>query len=102
MSKAGRCIACNTWSGMVVGPGMARNSRPARTTIVVFPCWQWGHASMAGWGRKAHRIRKVMHAAHGREYQGRVQFSTIITAMKHEPGKTASGSVRQRPEETAK
>src|SRR5262245_28684938 len=35
MSSAGRCIACSTSSGMVVGPGMARNSRPARTVI----CW---------------------------------------------------------------
>src|SRR4051812_5614268 len=33
MSSAGRCIARSTSSGMVVGPGIARNSRPARTTI---------------------------------------------------------------------
>src|SRR4051812_49537335 len=41
MSSAGRCIACSTSSGMLVGPGIARNSRPARTTIVVVslkPC----------------------------------------------------------------
>src|ERR1700726_1974466 len=37
MSSAGRCIARSTSSGMVVGPGMARNSRPARTVIVGFP-----------------------------------------------------------------
>src|SRR3954451_8070164 len=36
MSSAGRCIACSTASGTLVGPGIARNSRPARTTIVVF------------------------------------------------------------------
>src|SRR5215212_367886 len=36
MSSAGRCIARSTSSGMVVGPGIARNSRPARTVIVVF------------------------------------------------------------------
>src|SRR4030081_1121833 len=36
MSSAGRCIARSTSSGMVVGPGIARNSRPARTTIVLF------------------------------------------------------------------
>src|SRR5713226_10326946 len=39
MSSAGRCIARSTSSGMVVGPGIARNSRPARTVIVVLPCW---------------------------------------------------------------
>src|SRR3954447_12323764 len=39
MSIAGRCIARSTSSGIVVGPGMARNSRPARTVIVGFPCW---------------------------------------------------------------
>src|SRR5262249_8940061 len=33
MSTAGRCMALNTSSGTVVGPGMARNSRPALTTI---------------------------------------------------------------------
>src|ERR1700758_2423757 len=38
MSSAGRCIACSTESGIVVGPGMARNSRPARTVIAVLPC----------------------------------------------------------------
>src|SRR5688572_8881054 len=36
MSTAGRCMACSTSSGTVVGPGMARNSRPARTLIVLF------------------------------------------------------------------
>src|SRR5215469_3131107 len=35
MSIAGRCIACSTSSGTVVGPGMARNSRPALTTMVL-------------------------------------------------------------------
>src|ERR1700730_11978275 len=42
MSTAGRCIARSTSSGTVVGPGMARNSRPARTTIVIFPSWYDG------------------------------------------------------------
>src|SRR3954449_5522592 len=37
MSSAGRCIARSTSSGIVVGPGIARNSRPARTTIVLVP-----------------------------------------------------------------
>src|ERR1700757_1454929 len=37
MSIAGRCIALSTSSGIVVGPGMARNSRPARTVIAVLP-----------------------------------------------------------------
>src|ERR1700704_4011609 len=37
MSSAGRCIARSTSSGIVVGPGMARNSRPARTVIVLVP-----------------------------------------------------------------
>src|SRR6185437_841837 len=44
MSSAGRCIACSTSSGMLVGPGRARISRPARTVIVVFPssiCRLW-------------------------------------------------------------
>src|SRR5579872_718136 len=36
MSSAGRCIARKTSSGMVVGPGSARNSRPARTTMLCF------------------------------------------------------------------
>src|SRR6476661_7352003 len=34
MSTAGRCMARSTSSGTVVGPGMARNSRPDRTLIV--------------------------------------------------------------------
>src|SRR3954463_9761400 len=38
MSIAGRCIARSTSSGILVGPGMARNSRPARTVIAVGPC----------------------------------------------------------------
>src|ERR1700744_5245270 len=37
MSSAGRCIARSTSSGILVGPGSARNSRPARTTIFVIP-----------------------------------------------------------------
>src|SRR3954453_14044036 len=37
MSTAGRCTARSTSSGTVVGPGMARNSRPARTLIRTFP-----------------------------------------------------------------
>src|SRR5215469_6372867 len=44
MSSAGRCIACSTASGIVVGPGMARNSRPARTVMLDCPCcygWPW-------------------------------------------------------------
>src|SRR4051812_42425958 len=36
MSSAGRCMARNTSSGTLVGPGIARNSRPARTTISLF------------------------------------------------------------------
>src|SRR5664279_2496031 len=36
MSSAGRCIARSTSSGIVVGPGIARNSRPERTTILLF------------------------------------------------------------------
>src|SRR5271170_1106104 len=46
MSIAGRCMARSTSSGTVVGPGIARNSRPARTTMSVRPllpmarpCW---------------------------------------------------------------
>src|SRR6185437_1563708 len=39
MSSAGRCIACSTSSGILVGPGRARISRPARTVIVAFPCF---------------------------------------------------------------
>src|SRR3977135_2832813 len=37
MSSSGRCIARSTSSGIVVGPGIARNSRPARTVIVLVP-----------------------------------------------------------------
>src|SRR5471032_3167398 len=37
MSIAGRCIARSTSSGTVVGPGIARNSRPARTLICHCP-----------------------------------------------------------------
>src|ERR1700722_13338167 len=40
MSSAGRCIARSTSSGIVVGPGIARNSRPARTVIFCCPCWR--------------------------------------------------------------
>src|SRR5437660_9644497 len=46
MSSAGRCIARNTSSGIVVGPGIARNSRPARTVIFLVPLWY-------AWGRDA-------------------------------------------------
>src|SRR4051812_15777674 len=44
MSTAGRCIARSTSSGTVVGPGMARNSRPARTLIRTFPPRRGGAA----------------------------------------------------------
>src|SRR3954447_292857 len=40
MSTAGRCIARSTSSGTVVGPGIARNSRPARTLMFVFLSWR--------------------------------------------------------------
>src|ERR1044071_655121 len=33
MSTAGRCIACSTSSGILVGPGIASNCRPARTAM---------------------------------------------------------------------
>src|ERR1700682_1966653 len=48
MSSAGRCIARSTSSGMVVGPGIARNSRPARTTIFLVPCWFAGGKGCRG------------------------------------------------------
>src|SRR5262245_36952424 len=35
MSMAGRCMAASTASGMVVGPGMERNSRPLATVMLV-------------------------------------------------------------------
>src|ERR1043166_1714252 len=35
MSMAGRCIAASTASGMFVGPGMLRISRPPLTVMVV-------------------------------------------------------------------
>src|SRR5262249_34585242 len=35
MSMAGRCIAASTASGMFVGPGMLRSSRPRLTVMVV-------------------------------------------------------------------
>src|SRR5258706_6053446 len=35
MSIAGRCIAASTASGMLVGPGMQRNSRPLATVMLV-------------------------------------------------------------------
>src|ERR1700732_1376507 len=52
MSSAGRCIARSTSSGMVVGPGIARNSRPARTTIVVIPSRLAKGKGMPGNGEK--------------------------------------------------
>src|SRR6516162_8869940 len=40
MSIAGRCIAVSTASGMFVGPGMHRNSRPLATLMRVrSPSW---------------------------------------------------------------
>src|ERR1700722_432243 len=49
ISTAGRCIAWSTSSGILVGPGTARNSRPARTVMSAShlavaaahgaPCW---------------------------------------------------------------
>src|SRR6187431_344633 len=55
MSTAGRCMAASTASGMTVGPGMARNSRPAATDIggpvaVRGPMWR----SMFRRGRQNH------------------------------------------------
>src|SRR5215510_6605410 len=40
MSMAGRCIAASTASGMFVGPGMLRNSRPLETVMasILSPC----------------------------------------------------------------
>src|SRR5438093_9810272 len=35
MSIAGRCMAASTASGMLVGPGMQRNSRPLATVMPV-------------------------------------------------------------------
>src|SRR5438094_7008128 len=35
MSIAGRCMAASTASGMLVGPGMQRNSRPLATVMLV-------------------------------------------------------------------
>src|ERR671925_605104 len=32
-SMAGRCMACSTWSGTLVGPGMLRNCLPLATLI---------------------------------------------------------------------
>src|SRR6185437_4419833 len=67
MSSAGRCIACSTSSGILVGPGRARISRPARTVIVAFPCF-----SLRSWmqfippniklaaGLFSHRCRDLM------------------------------------------
>src|SRR4051812_4114087 len=49
MSTAGRCIARSTSSGTVVGPGIARNSRPARTLISVFPFAKRAHPTR--WSR---------------------------------------------------
>src|SRR5262249_18322241 len=37
MSTAGRCMARKTSSGTVVGPGIARNSRPERVTLGRYP-----------------------------------------------------------------
>src|SRR6202171_3816049 len=63
MSSAGRCIARSTSSGMVVGPGIARNSRPARTTIVILPCccdgpcWHGRVRNQSASGRKRRFLR---------------------------------------------
>src|SRR5579863_296802 len=68
MSSAGRCIACSTSSGIVVGPGIARNSRPARTTMVAVPCW-W--TAMLAWpGAKSKRIGGMRGIGRGRLSSG--------------------------------
>src|SRR5664279_1074255 len=61
MSSAGRCIARSTSSGMVVGPGIARNSRPARTTIVALPCCYGGPCwhGRAGNQSASGRMRRI-------------------------------------------
>jgi hypothetical protein len=65
MSSAGRCIARSTSSGTVVGPGIARNSRPARTTIVLFlvDCLEQGMQGNAGKFKRGTR-GKWIEAAH--------------------------------------
>ena len=45
MSTAGRCIARSTSSGTVVGPGIARNSRPARTLMSCSSFHETAHTS---------------------------------------------------------
>src|SRR5215470_11917859 len=53
MSMAGRCMALRTSSGMVVGPGMLRNSRPLRTAMLFrdFTSCMGFSASAMGWLR---------------------------------------------------
>src|ERR1700676_960940 len=65
MSSAGRCIARSTSSGMVVGPGIARNSRPARSVIFLIPCWCALGRDAAKWqeiqaGTPWYRIKPVL------------------------------------------
>src|SRR5579883_2678122 len=67
MSSAGRCIACRTSSGMVVGPGMARHSRPARTVMGWDPCrWRAGHGCRL-WPRNSRlapsRFQRIRYAS---------------------------------------
>src|SRR5215831_614121 len=66
MSSAGRCIARSTSSGMVVGPGMARNSRPARTVMRGFP-YSWSRPWMQPMARNfkafASRFERIGYAS---------------------------------------
>src|SRR4051794_24862012 len=53
MSTAGFCMAASTASGITVGPGMERNSRPAETRIrnlAVLPLIQSGNSVLSSWG----------------------------------------------------
>src|SRR5262249_23248670 len=65
--SAGRCIAWSTSSGMLVGPGRARISRPARTVIVVIPC-----AFQAPWMQPIGANIKIAAALFGQRFRDRM------------------------------
>src|SRR3954453_15292680 len=61
MSTAGRCMAASTASGITVGPGIARNSRPARKVMGGSVKRQGGFASTFGGPDRSRNIQGPIH-----------------------------------------
>src|SRR5260370_42445385 len=97
MSSAGRCIARSTSSGMVVGPGIARNSRPARTTIFLFlvGMFQEGMQGNDGKFKPEHDDISSKPSFRGDAKHRTRNLEIPGLVLTHHPGMTMSGSLRR-------